>query len=110
MYTHLVGEIGIPRDQFLYSLRWWEIRCIAKGYERRSRHVWSAARWTAFNIMTAQVGSNSMREAGIIHPTDLLELPWEKVKPDDPDQSEINEMRALMRSVRRQLKESNGKQ
>ena len=33
----LVGEIGIPRDQFLYGLEWWEINSILRGYRRRDR-------------------------------------------------------------------------
>ena len=32
-----MGEIGIPRDQFLYGLVWWEINSILRGYRRRDR-------------------------------------------------------------------------
>ena len=32
-----MGEIGIPRDQFLYALEWWEINSILRGYRRRDR-------------------------------------------------------------------------
>jgi hypothetical protein len=32
-----VGEIGIPRREFLYELRFWEVDCIIKGYRRRNR-------------------------------------------------------------------------
>ena len=32
-----MGEIGIPRDQFLYGLEWWEINSILRGYRRRDR-------------------------------------------------------------------------
>ena len=31
----LVGEIGIPRREFLYDLRFWEVRRIIRGYRRR---------------------------------------------------------------------------
>ena len=31
----LVGEIGIPRHEFLYDLRFWEVRRIIRGYRRR---------------------------------------------------------------------------
>jgi hypothetical protein len=30
-----VGEIGIPRREFLYDLRFWEVRRIIRGYRRR---------------------------------------------------------------------------
>ena len=33
----LVGEIGIPRREFLYDLRFWEVRRIIRGYRRRDK-------------------------------------------------------------------------
>lgn len=35
VYQLLVGEIGIPRREFLYELHFWEVRRIIKGYRRR---------------------------------------------------------------------------
>lgn len=32
-----MGEIGIPRHEFLYDLQFWEVRRIIKGYRRRGR-------------------------------------------------------------------------
>jgi hypothetical protein len=32
-----VGEIGIPRREFLYDLRFWEVRSIIRGYRRSDR-------------------------------------------------------------------------
>lgn len=32
-----MGEIGIPRREFLYELRFWEVRRIIRGYRRRNR-------------------------------------------------------------------------
>jgi len=32
-----VGEIGIPRHDFLYDLRFWEVRRIIRGYRKRNR-------------------------------------------------------------------------
>jgi len=32
-----VGEIGIPRREFLYDLRFWEVRRIVRGYRKRNR-------------------------------------------------------------------------
>ena len=30
-----MGEIGIPRHEFLYDIRFWEVRRIIRGYRRR---------------------------------------------------------------------------
>ena len=32
-----MGEIGIPRREFLYDLRFWEVRRIIRGYRKRNR-------------------------------------------------------------------------
>ena len=32
-----MGEIGTPRREFLYDLRFWEVRRIVRGYRRRDR-------------------------------------------------------------------------
>lgn len=32
-----MGEIGIPRHEFLYELTWWEINSIIRGYRKRNR-------------------------------------------------------------------------
>lgn len=32
-----MGEIGIPRREFLYHLQFWEVRRIIRGYRRRDR-------------------------------------------------------------------------
>ena len=37
IYQLLVGEIGIPRRDFLYDLRYWEVLRIIRGYRRRGR-------------------------------------------------------------------------
>lgn len=35
----LVGEIGIPRKEFLYEIRFWEARRIVRGYRKRNRPI-----------------------------------------------------------------------
>lgn len=32
-----MGEIGIPRREFLYDIQFWEVRRIIRGYRRRDR-------------------------------------------------------------------------
>ena len=33
----MVGEIGIPRHEFLYEIQYWEVLHIVRGYRRRGR-------------------------------------------------------------------------
>lgn len=95
-----MGEIGIQRDMALRKLRWWEIMCIIRGYNRRHWHTWSAARWSTFNIMSAQVGSKGMQEAHIYKPEDLLELPWEQqAHREKITQEDINDIHAIMDAI-----------
>lgn len=93
-----MGEIGIPPEQF-YAMKWWEIRCIIRGYHRRHRQVWSATRWQTYNLMSAQVGSDGMRKSGINSPTDLIAFPWERTEAELPSEDDIAEMQSLMESL-----------
>ena len=96
-----MGEIGIQPDTFRFRLSWWEIRCIIRGYNRRYRHTWSAARWQTYNLMLAQCGSENMMKSGINGPADLLKLPWDE-KPSLPSADEIAELQREMAELNRQ--------
>lgn len=37
MYQLFVGEIGIPRREFLYEIKAWEARRIVRGYRKRDK-------------------------------------------------------------------------
>ena len=93
-----MGEIGIPREQFP-MLKWWEIRCIIRGYNRRHRQTWSSTRWLAFNLMSAQLGSDGMHKSGINSPTDLIKFPWENPDTELPSENDIEEMQQMMASM-----------
>ena len=73
-----MGEIGLSIDRFRYGLRWWEARCIIRGYNRRQRHLWSSTRWQTYHLMCCQVGGDKLSEKGINRPQDLLKFPWER--------------------------------
>lgn len=88
-----MGEIGYNRQEFLYVLQFWEIALIIRGYNRRQRDLWSASRWSTYNVMLAQIGSNGMRDAGIRKPTDLIKFPWEKEKAELPTEDEMDDIR-----------------
>ena len=65
-----MGEIGIPRDTFLFQLREWEICAIIKGYRRRHREEWEMARHVGMTVCCA-LG------ADIKTASEYLPLPWD---------------------------------
>lgn len=73
-----MGEIGIDTDTYLHRLRYVDMILISRGYQRRSRHMWSATRWQTFHTMEAAIGTEALHKAGIRKPTDLLSFPWER--------------------------------
>ncbi len=102
----MVGEIGIPRHEYLYAMEYWEIVLISRGYQRRYSSLWSSTRWSTYFLMTAMRGSQYMRESGIYNPMDLLKLPWDKV-PDESDIDNISD--AEVERLRKLMEEENAK-
>jgi hypothetical protein len=74
-----VGEIGITPADFK-RLRWWEVRSIVRGYNRRHMNLWSATRWQTYNLMASFVGGDKLSEHGINGPRDLIRFPWENTQ------------------------------
>ena len=94
-----MGEIGYNRHEFLHELKWWEIRSIIRGYNRRHRDLWSSNRWQTYNLMQAFCGGKALNEAGIHKPTDLLKLPWDTAPVAPLSQSEVEDMQAEIRAM-----------
>ena len=94
-----MGEIGYSRREFLYDLRWWEIRCIIRGYNRRHRDLWSSSRWQTYNLMQAFCGSKALGEAGIYKPTDLIKFPWDSAPVAPISQEEAADLQAEMAAI-----------
>lgn len=90
-YTLLVGEIGIPRNEFLYVLKLWEINAIVKGYRRRNREHWEMSRHlglTICNVMGAKIDSAHV----------YLPLPWDDITTKrELTEKDVNELMELMR-------------
>lgn len=99
-----MGEIGITTGQFYYGLRWWEIKSIIRGYNRRHRNQWSAVRWQTYNLMCAFGGSQSLSENGIHGPKDLLPLPWDTDDAIPISQEDIDDLQREMRMYNENLK------
>jgi hypothetical protein len=93
-----VGEIGVPRCEYLYELEYWEIALIVRGYFRRNREMWSATRWQTYNLMCVSMAN--IKRAGIYRPTDLIKFPWEKEVSEGGGHiltnEEVAEMRRMM--------------
>ncbi len=97
-----VGEIGLPRREYLYDIRFWEARRILAGYNRRHRDLWSATRWQTYNLMAAQVGGKELAKNGINSATDLLPLPWDtKAASKLPTEEEVADMVAEIDAINR---------
>ena len=94
-----MGEIGIPRREFLYDITYWEALLIMKGYSNRHREMWSAMRWHAFHVIAAMPYVN-LREKGIMSPTDLFPFPWEKEQPPVIDEKTAEELQREMDTYR----------
>ena len=94
-----MGEIGIPRREFLYEITNWEAERIIQGYHNRRRDLWSVVRWHSYSVMCAMPYTD-LKKAGIHNPTDLLPLPWDsdnrQSAPVSPD--EVAEMQELIRA------------
>ena len=100
MYQLFVGEIGIPRREFLYEICFWEARRIFRGYRNRYRDMWSALRWHAYNIMGAMPYVD-LHKNGIFSPTDLIKFPWDKSESekDLPSDEWVNEARKKLQML-----------
>ena len=94
-----MGEIGIAPDLFRYGLKWWEIRSIVRGYNRRNRDLWSSTRWQTYNLMSSFCGSEAMQKAGIHKPTDLIKFPWDALPTMPISQEEAKELQAEMEAI-----------
>ena len=94
-----MGEIGRTPGELKHGLKWWEIRCIIRGYNRRHRDLWSATRWQTYNLMAAQVGGKQLSENGINSVHDLLPLPWDEPHAGLLTPKEVDDMVAEINAI-----------
>jgi hypothetical protein len=106
-----VGEIGFPRREFLFELKWWEVLSILRGYNNRNREMWSATRWQTFHLMCVSMAD--LKKAGIYKPTDLIKFPWEKdIEKSAGDmltKEDIKEMQRMMAEENARLAKIQGR-
>lgn len=78
-----MGEIGIPRREFLYDLRFWEVRRIIRGYRRRDLLKHQLIAECAYNAMY------SMRDSQGKTVEDMFPMLFDT--DDDDDEPPISE-------------------
>ena len=95
----LVGEIGIPRREFLYDIDFQEVKLIIRGYRKRERTTCNMIRWQTFWLL--HNGMADLKKAGINVPEDLISFPWDKEDEDIdlPTDEEVADMQDLLRSL-----------
>ena len=96
-----MGEIGIPRREFLYDLRFWEVRRIIRGYRRRGALRNQLIAMAAYCAMYAFRGSDGKTAADI----------FPQVFEDDDDgadreppisEDEVAELQEMMSAINAQ--------
>ena len=98
-----MGEIGINRIEYLYELTYCDLLLIERGYERRFRNMWSAARWQTYYTMASFAGGKHLAESGIHGPKDLLKFPWDTEPAPPISDEEVAEMQREMEEMNKQL-------
>jgi hypothetical protein len=100
-----VGEIGIPRREFLYDLSFWEVRRIVRGYRNRDRLKHQLMAECAYAAMFA------MRDPKGKTPRDIFPSLFQDDDPDATDSAPIDDkevarLRQMMREENARLKQS----
>lgn len=99
-----MGEIGIPRREFLYDLRFWEVRRIVRGYRNRDRLKHQLMAECAYAAMFA------MRDPKGKTPRDIFPSLFQDDNDDDAtdsapiDDKEVARLRQMMREENERLK------
>ena len=91
-----MGEIGIPRREFLYDIRFWEVRRIVRGYRQRDR--------LKHQLMAecAYAATYAMRDPKGKTVADMFPMIFEDDDDDDEppiSQADIDELQAEMAAI-----------
>lgn len=82
----------------MYGLKHWQMVAIIKGYRKRQRPLWEAARLNAYFTMSATA---DLRKANVNSDRDLIRFPWEVREETQsiPNDEEVEEMRKMLQSM-----------
>ena len=102
-----MGEIGIPRREFLYDLRFWEVRRIIRGYRNRDRLKHQLIAECAYAAMFA------MRDPKGKTVADMFPMIFDDDDDDDEppvSEEDVADMQAMMEAFNNNINEQNNKQ
>ena len=102
-----MGEIGIPRREFLYDLRFWEVRRIIRGYRQRDRLKHQLIAECAYAAMYA------MRDPKGKTVADMFPMLFDDDDDDDEppiSEEDVADMQAMMEAFNNNINEQNNKQ
>lgn len=102
-----MGEIGIPRREFLYDLRFWEVRRIIRGYRQRDRLKHQLMAECAYAAMYA------MRDPDGKTVADMFPMLFDNDDDDDEppiSEEDVAELQAEMAAFNNSINEQNNKQ
>ena len=97
-----MGEIGIPRREFLYDIRFWEVRRIIRGYRQRDRLKHQLIAECAYAAMFA------MRDPKGKTVADMFPMLFDDDDDDDEppiSEEEVADMQAFMDAFNSQQQE-----
>ena len=93
-----MGEIGIPRREFLYEIRFWEVRRIIRGYRRRD--------WLKHQLLAecAYATIYAMRDPKGKTVADIFPMLFDEDDDDEPPitEDEAAELQQLMADINAQ--------
>ena len=93
-----MGEIGIPRREFLYDIRFWEVRRIIRGYRRRD--------WLKHQLLAecAYATIYAMRDPKGKTVADIFPMLFDDEDDDEPPitEDEAAELQQLMADINAQ--------
>lgn len=70
-----MGEIGIPRREFLYDIQFWEAQRILHGYWDRQHPAWERTRLIAYYVRYCMgLGKDETPQTV----TQFIKFPWEE--------------------------------
>lgn len=93
-----MGEIGVPRREFLFDIQFWEVRRIIRGYRSKQDSLFVVMRHLAYMIM--QTGMADLRKSGFNSPADIL--PLQSDKPDHDTQLSDDEVEEIRRKLQKE--------
>ena len=93
-----MGEIGIPRREFLYDIQFWEVRRIIRGYRRRD--------WLKHQLLAecAYATIYAMRDPKGKTVADIFPMLFDEDDDDEPPitEDEAAELQQLMADINAQ--------